>query len=139
MLNVKLPGNAAEDSITFLPQLLRKGSAARDTLVESSINGSFGIRQGQWKLAFCADSGGWSFPRPGRDKTNGLPRFQLFDLAVDPAEKTNVLAKHPEIVQRLGHTMRDYIVTGRSTPGEPQQNTPVNKEWQQTAWIDEFK
>src|SRR5437588_4103078 len=77
LLGVKLPDNAAEDSISFLPQLLGKGPAARDTLVESSINGSFGIRQGQWKLAFCADSGGWSFPQPGRDKTNGLPRFQL--------------------------------------------------------------
>jgi arylsulfatase A len=139
LLGVKLPDTAAEDSITFLPQLLGKGPAARDTLVESSINGSFGIRQGEWKLAFCADSGGWSFPRPGRDKTNGLPRFQLFDLATDPAEKTNVLAQHPEIVQRLGHVMRDYIVNGRSTPGTPQQNTPVSKEWQQAAWTDEFK
>jgi arylsulfatase A len=138
LLNVKLPNNAAEDSISFLPQLLGRGPAARDTLVESSINGSFGIRQGQWKLAFCRDSGGWSYPRPGRDKTNGLPRFQLFDLAADPAEKTNVLAEHPEIVQRLGHLMRDYIINGRSTPGEPQQNTPT-EEWQQTSWLEEFR
>jgi arylsulfatase A len=138
LLAVKLPDNAAEDSITFLPLLLGKGPAARTTLVESSINGSFGIRQGQWKLAFCADSGGWSFPRPGRDKTNGLPRFQLFDIAVDPAEKTNVLAEHPDIVQRLGHLMRDYIVNGRSTPGEPQENTPTGKEWNQTVWVEEF-
>jgi arylsulfatase A len=138
LLHVKLPDNAAEDSISFLPQLLGHGPGARDTLVESSINGSFGIRQGQWKLAFCADSGGWSYPRPGRDKTNGLPPFQLFDVVDDPAEKTNVLAEHPEIVQRLGHLMRDYIVNGRSTPGEPQQNTPT-EEWQQTSWLENFR
>lgn len=139
MLGVKLPDNAAEDSISFLPQLLGKGPGARDTLVESSINGSFGIRQAQWKLAFCPDSGGWSFPRPGRDKTDGWPRFQLFDVVADPAEKTNVLADHPEIVQRLGHLMRDYIANGRSTSGAPQTNTPSGKEWQQTAWMEQFK
>jgi arylsulfatase A-like enzyme len=139
MLGVKLPDNAAEDSISFLPPLLGKGPGLRDTLVESSINGSFGIRQGQWKLAFCPDSGGWSFPRPGRDKTDGWPRFQLFDVVTDPAEKTNVLAANPEIVQHLGHLMRDYIANGRSTPGAPQTNTPINKDWQQTAWMTEFK
>jgi arylsulfatase A len=138
LLGLKLPGNAAEDSITFLPQLLGKGPAQRDTLVESSINGSFAIRQGQWKLAFCPDSGGWSYPRPGKDKTTGWPRFQLFDLAADPAEKTNVLADHPDVVHRLGHLMRDDIVNGRSTPGEPQPNTPT-EEWKQTAWLDEFR
>ena len=65
LLAVKLPENAAEDSITFLPQLLGKGSSARDTLVESSINGSFGIRQGQWKLAFCAGLGRMELPATG--------------------------------------------------------------------------
>ena len=139
LLGVKLPDNAAEDSITFLPPMLGKSRGLRDTLVESSINGSFGIRQGQWKLAFCRDSGGWSYPRPGKDKTDGWPRFQLFDVVADPAERTNVLDQHPDIVQRLGHLMRDYILNGRSTAGAPQQNTPANKDWQQTAWIDQFK
>jgi hypothetical protein len=139
MLGVKLPDNAAEDSISFLSPMLGKGPGARDTLVESSINGSFGIRQGQWKLALCPDSGGWSFPRPGRDKTDGWPRFQLFNVVADPAEKTNVVAANPEIVQRLGHLMRDYIANGRSTPGASQANTPINKDWQQTAWMNEFK
>jgi arylsulfatase A-like enzyme len=139
MLGVKLPDNTAEDSISFLPQLLRQGPGARDVLVESSINGSFGIRQGKWKLAFCPDSGGWSYPRPGRDATDGWPRFQLFDVVADPTEKTNVLDAHPQIVQHLGHLMRDYIVNGRSTPGAPQENTPIKKNWQQTAWIEQFK
>lgn len=138
LLNAKLPDDAAEDSISFLPVLLNKTkTTARQVLVESSINGSFGLREGQWKLALCPDSGGWSYPRPGKDNTDGWPRFQLFDLSSDPAEKTNVMSQHPEIVQRLGHLMRDYIINGRSTPGAPQKNTPV-KAWQQTKWVDEF-
>ena len=139
ILGTKLPANAAEDSISFLPLLLgRAAPAPRDTLVLHSINGSFGIRQGRWKLELCPDSGGWSFPRPGRDKTDGLPRFQLYDLETDPAEKAYVIADHPDVVQRLGRLMRAYVVNGRSTPGPPQQNTPVPR-WPQTAWMDDFK
>jgi len=138
LLDQKLPDNSGEDSISFLSQLLGKKSPnVRQVLVESSINGSFGLREGNWKLALCPDSGGWSFPRPGKDSTDGLPRFQLFDLAVDPREKTNVMTSHLEIVRRLGTLMRDYIRNGRSTPGEPQKNTPVTK-WDQTAWLDQF-
>jgi len=139
LLKVKLPDNMGEDSISFLPSLVKPGGPApRQVLVESSINGSFGIREGQWKLAFCSDSGGWSYPRPGKDSTDGWPEFQLFDLATDPVEKTNVLAAHPEVAQKLGHLMRQYIIDGRSTPGAPQKNDAV-KAWQQTAWLEEFK
>ena len=139
VLGAKLPANAAEDSVSFLPILEGKsGPALRDTLVLHSINGSFGIRQGPWKLELCSDSGGWSFPRPGKDKTDGLPRFQLFDLVKDPAEKTNVIADHPDVAQRLGRLLREQVVNGRSTPGAPQQNT-ASARWPQLAVFDEFK
>lgn len=139
ILGVKLPDGAAEDSLSFLPVLLYSDQIApRDTLVESSINGSFGIRQGQWKLAFCPDSGGWSYPRPGKVNTDSWPRFQLFDCVADPEEKTNVIGQHQEIVNRLGRLMRQYILDGRSTPGAVQSNDSV-KAWQQTQWLDEFK
>src|SRR5581483_4358409 len=107
-------------------------------LVLHSINGSFGIRQGRWKLELCRDSGGWSYPRPGRDNTDGWPRFQLYDLAEDPAEKKNVVAEHPDVVRQLAHQLREMIVNGRSTPGAPQPNDTV-KNWRQVAWMDEFK
>lgn len=139
ILGEKLPANAAEDSFSFLPLLAGKPNAAsRDTLVLHSINGSFGIRQGQWKLELCPDSGGWSYPRPGKDSTEGMPRFQLFDLAADPGEKTNVLADHPDVVARLGHLMSQLIANGRSTPGPAQKNDPITK-WPQTTWMAEFK
>ncbi len=139
ILQAKLPDDAGEDSISFLPLLSRPtASAPRQILVESSINGSFGLRDGRWKLALCPDSGGWSFPRPGVDSTEGMPRFQLFDLALDPAERTNMLGAHSDVAKRLGTLMRDYISNGRSTPGAPQKNTPV-KEWRQTRWVEEFQ
>ena len=66
ILGEKLPGTAAEDSVSILPALLGEDTAPlREAIVHHSINGSFAIRQGNWKLELCADSGGWSAPRPG--------------------------------------------------------------------------
>jgi len=123
ILEVKLPENAGEDSVSFLPALLGQAQQPlREAVVHHSINGSFAIRQGTWKLALCPGSGGWSAPRPGRDSTSGLPRVQLFDLSSDIAEQHNVSAEHPEIVARLTALLEKYVAQGRSTPGQPQKN-----------------
>ena len=118
----KLLDNVGEDSISFLPALLDKtDSPRRQALVHHSINGSFAIRQGNWKLCFCPDSGGWSNPRPGQ-AAKGAPPVQLFDLAADIAEKNNLADKHPDVVEQLTKLMEKYITDGRSTPGTPQPN-----------------
>ena len=138
LLAAPLRANAGEDSVSMLPLLNGQGptSFSRAALVHESDQGWLAIRQGKWKLCFCPGSGGWSFPKPGKD-CEGLPPFQLFDLASDPAEKTNLAAAHPDTVQQLGWLMRSYIELGRSTPGAPQTNTP-STNWPQTAWMKDF-
>jgi len=139
ILGVKIPANAAEDSVSFLPALTKEklDTPLRESLVNHSGNGSFAIRQGPWKLCLTPDSGGWSNPRPGKAPA-GSPPFQLFNLDQDPAEKTNLYAAHPEIVQRLGALLIKYIRDGRSTPGPPQKNTgPAT--WPELAWMKNFK
>ena len=109
--------------MSFLPVLLsRKGGPRRESLVNHSVNGSFAIRQGRWKLALCPGSGGWSSPRPGSDDVAGLPDVQLFDLAADRAETTNVQSQHPDVVARLSEALDDVVARGRSTPGLVQKN-----------------
>ncbi|MBK8002331.1 MAG: arylsulfatase [Verrucomicrobia bacterium] len=139
LLGAKLPEQAGEDSVSILP-LLRGGNtppAGREALVHHSVNGSFAIRQGKWKLLLVPDSGGWSAPKPGSAESKGLPKFQLYDLELDPAEKVNLQAEHPEIVQRLGRLLRSVLERGRSTPGAAQ---PYDSEtpWLQKAWTAEF-
>ncbi len=103
--------------MSILPALeIRAEKPLREALVHHSINGSFSIRQGNWKLELCADSGGWSPPRPGSKPAQSLPAVQLYDLATDIGEKQNVQAEHPEIVGRLRALLEKYIVDGRSTP-----------------------
>ena len=122
IVGAKIPASAAEDSVSMLPALLGTDGPKHTTLVSHSINGSFAIRDGNWKLCLCAGSGGWSAPKPGTPAENGLPADQLFDLAADRAEQKNVAAEHPEIVKRLSELLDKFIADGRSTPGAPQKN-----------------
>ncbi|MBN2508310.1 MAG: arylsulfatase [Verrucomicrobia bacterium] len=124
LLDTPLPPNAGEDSISLLPALLGHPlTPLREAVVHHSINGSFAIRQGPWKLALCPDSGGWSAPKPGSAAARGLPPVQLYNLAADPGEQTNLHAQHPEIVERLTRLLETYVRNGRSTPGPSQTNT----------------
>ena len=117
------PDNAGEDSVSILPALTGEDEAPlREAIVHHSINGSFAIRKGDWKLAFCPGSGGWSDPRPGRANMEGLPHNQLYNLAEDRGETNNLVNEKPELVEELTALMADYIERGRSTPGENQEN-----------------
>ena len=98
-------------------------------MVHHSINGSFAIRQGKWKLEFCPGSGGWSEPRPAQARKLKLPRVQLYNLQEDIDERWNLEAKYPEIVARLTALMEKQIAQGRSTPGTPQTNEGEPPLW----------
>jgi len=116
-LGVPVPAGAGEDSVSFLPALLGRDGPRRQSIVSQSMNGSFAIRDGQWKLALCAGSGGWSVPKPGSKEEKGLPEFQLYDLATDPGEQTNLVALHPERVAAMKAALQTMVDRGRSTPG----------------------
>jgi len=121
ILNLPLPPDAGEDSISFLP-VLRGAKGSRDHLVSHSINGSFAVRRGDWKLLLSADSGGWSEPRPGSRQAAGLPLLQLYHLGDDLGEQHNVWEQHPERVGDLITLLERIVADGRSTPGEKQPN-----------------
>jgi arylsulfatase A-like enzyme len=118
LVDEKLPKDAGEDSYNILPALLGKQgeSPIREATVHHSINGSFSIRQGKWKLELCPGSGGWSDPRPEHTRAMNLPPIQLYDLETDLGERDNVYKEHPKVVERLTGLLEQYMKTGRSTP-----------------------
>lgn len=118
ILGEPLPTDAGEDSYNLLPALfggLLK-QPLREATVHHSINGSFSIRQGKWKLNLCPGSGGWSEPRPQKAKEMGLPPLQLYDVETDYAETTNVYEKYPKVVEHLTKLLDHYKTSGRSAP-----------------------
>jgi arylsulfatase A-like enzyme len=117
-----LPADAGEDSISFLATLRRGVPSPRDHLVSHSVNGSFAIRRGPWKLLLCPDSGGWSEPRPGSKQAAGLPPMQLYNLDDDLGEQNNRVDRHPEKVRELTALLEQFVAEGRSTPGPRQPN-----------------
>ena len=122
-LGATLPANAGEDSVSILPALLGHDHAPlHEAVVHHSINGSFAIRQGHWKLELCADSGGWTDPQPGSKAAQALPPTQLYDLRTDLAEAKNVQDEHPAVVTRLTELLKKIIADGRSTVGLKQAN-----------------
>ncbi len=123
ILNVKLPDNAAEDSFSFLPALLgESGKPVRQSVIHHSINGSFALREGAWKLELCAGSGGWSDPKPGSPGEQGLPDTQLYNLENDISEKINLQSEKPDIVAKMTTQLEKIVTDGRSTKGVPLQN-----------------
>ena len=128
LLGIKLPDDAGEDSVSVLPAMLGRATVPlREAVVHHSINGSFALRQGKWKLELCPDSGGWSAPKPGSAEAKTLPPVQLYDMAADIGERANTQKDHPEIVARLTKLLEKYVTEGRSTAGRPLRNDePVN-------------
>ena len=94
----------------------------RESVVHHSINGSFSIRRGDWKLILCRDSGGWSNPRPRKGNAKLPPGVQLYDMRADVAETANVEKQNPEVVRELTELLQSYVDRGRSTPGPAQTN-----------------
>ncbi len=119
--------NEGEDSYSFLPLLLnQEDNWSRPKVVNHSINGSFAIRDGDWKLNICPGSGGWSHPTPKETATMDLPEVQLYNLRDDIGEKDNLAGQFPEKVQTLTDILQKYIDDGRSTTGGVQMNdTPT--------------
>ncbi|MFK7740077.1 MAG: sulfatase-like hydrolase/transferase [Planctomycetota bacterium] len=126
-----LADNAGEDSISWYPAVQvganeaaseESNIAPRSAVVHHSINGSFAIRDGDWKLILCPGSGGWSSPKPKPARKQRLPLRQLYNLAKDPAEQINRQADEPEVAERLEQLLQSYVDRGRSTPGAACKN-----------------
>ena len=95
------PGpNDGVDSESILPVLLGQDHAPRSPIVNHSARGMFAIRDGDWKLIEGLGSGGFTKPAV-IEQVEGGPAGQLYNLADDPSETTNLYQERPDVVERL--------------------------------------
>lgn len=74
------------DGISFLPELLgRSAEQKQHDYLYWEINGWTAIRQGMWRAVRPKPEGGW----------------QLYDLAIDPGESSDLAASKPEVLAKL--------------------------------------
>ncbi|MDP0490987.1 MAG: arylsulfatase [Verrucomicrobiota bacterium JB023] len=96
LLDLPLP-EQAEDSYSFLKELSGKEGDKRPAVINHSINGTFAIRDGDWKLILANGSGGRQNPR---GEPFGKP-YQLYHLGDDPSESKNLIEEKPDLAARM--------------------------------------
>lgn len=156
---VELDTADAPDSVSIVPLLNDPESASpRTTLVMQSPL-AFAIRHEQWKLALTPSSGSrglWGTrPVPeqawgdalrsfGSEPSGGdlrsAPFVQLYDLASDVRETTNLATQNSSVVGEINDVLDDIIKRGRSTPGPSLANDVDSVDLHRNArpWIEQF-
>ncbi|HKK18220.1 MAG TPA: arylsulfatase [Opitutales bacterium] len=108
IVGTELAADAGPDSFNILPVLLGvqpEEKPVRGPVVINSRNDTKAILSGPWKLITGLGSGGFSEPRSVKPKEGG-PAGQLYNLAEDPGETTNLYLEKPDIVKRLTEELR---------------------------------
>ena len=93
-LDLAVPESAA-DSVDQSGHWLRNEPAPRDEMLQQSSRRFYSLRRGDWKYIPALGSGGFTKPSV-REPENGEPAVQLYDLASDPGERTNLAGERPE-------------------------------------------
>jgi arylsulfatase A-like enzyme len=119
-----LPDDAATDSFDMLPAMIGTQDpkkSIRPHLLTQSFRGEFQIRQGDWKYLDHQGSGGNGYDKDPM-KRYALPETepeapgQLYKLAEDPGETTNLYFKAPEKCGEMQALLKKLKDSGRSAP-----------------------
>lgn len=106
VLDVKLESTQGIDSVSHRNLWYDENidESIRNSTIHHSVDGSFSIRKGKWKLELCSHSGGWSSPT--LEESEGLPKYQLYNLEEDIRETTNLYEAEKTIAKQL----RDELI-----------------------------
>jgi len=119
-LGFELPDDAAEDSHDLLPLLRGEVASVRSTLIHNTFADHYAIRMGKWLLV-DAPSGYVSGVNVDWEKRHRYPPddqapVELYDLASDLEQKTNLAAIHPDRVAELRSRLQQIREQGHSAP-----------------------
>jgi arylsulfatase A len=119
LTGVKLPADACVDSFDVSDAFLgRPGAKGRDYVLsqDNGGTGNFGFLEGNWKLIrYDSRAANNEIVEQPLQRTT-QPQFQLFDLSKDPGEKTDLIAQHADVAEKLKARLAAIIAAGRSRP-----------------------
>ena len=117
IVGYSLPDDAAEDSFSMLPLFAGEFSeSSRTQLITISPDNRVAFREENWKLIISAHT------RLDPIAPNFRPICELYNLATDPSEKTDLAAENEDRVASMIKSLQENFDRGRSTPGAPQKN-----------------
>ena len=99
LLERPLPDDAGPDSFSFLPVLL--GQQREDAPVRPNLVVGRSLRIGPWKWIEGREPLTFGVPKAGTYPESNEPPGQLYHLAEDPHETTNLAAKRPDKVAEM--------------------------------------
>jgi arylsulfatase len=110
LISAKNQTPAGTDGISFAPTLRGKKQKPRPFLYRESpgYGGQQCVRVGDWKLVRQNLN--------AKPQTPKQPITELYDLAKDPFETTDVAAQHPDIVTKLSTIAREQRVPAKLWP-----------------------
>ncbi|MCP3916294.1 MAG: arylsulfatase [bacterium] len=126
-----LPGDVAVDSFDMLPAMLGTrddSDPIRPHMLTQSFRAEFQLRQGDWKYLDHVGSGGNDYTR-NTMKRYALPETapeatgQLFNLAADPGERTNLFFEEADKRNELQALLKELTQKGGRTA--PTQRKPI--------------
>ena len=101
-----LPADRPLDGGDLRPALFATGRSPRDSVFYWRERDLFAVRQGAWKAHFISQGAYGQF---GGRVVHETP--ELYNLDVDPSEKYEISAAHPDVVARLRKVAADHLAT----------------------------
>ncbi len=102
----------APDSQDVLAALLGETVQGRDHIIEHA--GGLSLRQGNWKFIPATTGKAMRWKEDTSTETGADELDQLYDLANDLGEQSNVAARHPEVVARMKDLLEHERAAGRT-------------------------
>jgi arylsulfatase A-like enzyme len=96
------PPKRTLDGRSLLPVLPSAEARGPHPVLHWQLGQQYAVRQGDWKLVVNGTDGDPKVKLPERD------RVFLSNLAEDVSERTNLAAKHPQVVERLQRLHREW-------------------------------
>ena len=100
LVGADIPAGGAPDSHSALDQLLGRSTEPRAWVGEMSSGRNVSLRTQQWKFIPANNQSPRTNWGPNIE-TGNLPADQLYDIAADPGETTNMADSRPDILARM--------------------------------------